>query len=54
MAAEKSTQDLHLPIIALILAAFVTATFGSAVALDPEEPEWNFVSGRGNAISHKV
>jgi len=43
--AQKSKQDLHLPVIALILAASIAATLASTVALDPEEPEWNFISG---------
>ena len=42
--AQNSKRDLHLPVIALILAAYVAAT----VAIDPEEPEWNLASGRGN------
>ena len=44
--AQNSKRDLHLPVIALILAACVAAT----VAIDPEEPEWNLASGRGNAL----
>ena len=48
--AQKSKQDLHLPVIALILAASIAATLASTVALDPEEPEWNFISGTGTVI----
>ena len=44
--AQKSKHDLALPVIALILAASVAATLASTVALNPEEPEWNFLSGR--------
>ena len=45
--AQNSKRDLHLPVIALILAAYVAS---STVAIDPEEPEWNLASGRGNAL----
>lgn len=47
--AQNSKRDLHLPVIALILAAYVAAT----VAIDPEEPEWNLASGRGNAPEYR-
>ena len=34
---------MHLPVIALILAA----TFASTFTLDPEDPEWNLLIGKG-------
>ena len=54
MAKKKSQQDLHQFLVAtIILAASVAlalANSSNAVALDPAEPEWNSITGRGNEI----
>ena len=54
MAKKKSHQDLHHFLVAtVILAASVAAALANssnAVALDPVEPEWNSITGRGNEI----
>ena len=51
MTRRRAKRALHLPIVALILAACV-ASAHTAVALDPEAPEdWTLEPWRGNALN---
>ena len=51
MARGRAKRALHLPVVALILAACVASAY-TAVVLDPQAPEeWTLEPWRGNALN---